>query len=268
MSPRSRILLVAAWTLVLSGSVALAQRYQGRNNRAGRRVAPRESSRNRDTERGWIVRILTYSGGDRDRRGRNKSDLNSEPNKIGSIVIKTEQGRQFTGVLTSETRYSAQSADITPSKTKLLLVHDVPIELNWRTSDELSGRVVSDIRVRTVEIEGVIKRANRKKVTVMATAKQPPEELPEVKVRGRRTPRDKKAMKKPAAKKLVLALSEASEITLDGDKADIKDIKATMEFDAVVIDGGPTTILALNARGSKEPGAPKENKRKTADPAR
>ena len=146
----------------------------------------------------------------------------------------------------------------------------MPVELNWRTSDKLSGRVVSDIRVRTIEIEGVIKQANRKKVTVMARPKQSPEELPQIKVRGRKSTENKKRVKRPAHRKLVLTLSEASAITLEGDEADIKDIKPTMKFDAVVIDGGPSIILDLNARGVKEPSDPKKGKRKRrpADRAR
>ncbi|MCZ6816066.1 MAG: hypothetical protein O7F76_05120 [Planctomycetota bacterium] len=261
MSARSRILLIAASAIALAGSVAFAQRYQGGNNRQGRRVTRKESRRDRDTERGWIVRILTYSGGDKNRRGRNKAEGNG-PSKTGSIVIKTEQGRQFTGVLTTETRYSARSARITPSRTKSLLIRGVPVELNWRTSDKLSGRVVSDIRVRTIEIEGVIKQANRKKVTVMARPKQSPEELPQIKVRGRKSTENKKRVKRPAPRKLVLTLSEASAITLEGDEADIKDIKPTMKFDAVVIDGGPSIILDLNARSVKESRDPKKGKRK------
>ncbi len=69
-------------------------------------------------------------------------------------------------------------------------------------------------------------------------------------------------MKRPAPRKLVLTLSEASAITLEGDEADIKDIKPTMKFDAVVIDGGPSIILDLNARSVKESRDPKKGKRK------
>lgn len=257
-----RILLFAASVVAFGGNKAIAQRYQQQNRQAGERPPRNVSPRDRDTERGRIIRILAYGEGDKSRRGRDKSG-DTSPHKTGSIVIKTERGRQFTGVLTSETRFSASSSDMTPSKTRLLLDRGVPIELNWRTSDEMSGRVVTDVRIRTVEIEGVIQRANRKRIVVMATAKEPPEELPEIKVKGRRTPEPKKPPKKPARKKLQLALSEVSTLTLDGDETVVKQIKPFMEFDAVVIDGGPATILSLHARTEKKAEAEVEGRRKS-----
>jgi hypothetical protein len=160
-----------------------------------------------------------------------------------------------------------------PEKVRKLLVKDVPVVLNWRLSEEVDGRIVSDLQIRTVEINGSIKRATAKRITVTALpAQMPADEPPPIEAGGRtrQPPRPAGPPKKPMQPRTLnlLVSPEISAFTLDGEKVAFKELKPSMKFDAVIMDGGPALIFELRARnhdGSDDQGPDRTTGRSSDD---
>ncbi len=248
MQPRQRYCLIALISLAACTPAAYAQRY-----RTGRGVRVQTRSRDRGSERGFIVRVRAFgnnAGGQA--RGRSKLKGGYTGKKTGQITIKAERGPQFSAVFTHNTEYTVDHGQLSPSKVRALLGPGIPVELNWETSDEVGGRAVTALRIRTIEIDGVISKLGRRKFVVLAAPKTNAEEQsrPEITVRGRRGKRPNRRGDKPEPKprKLALNTSNLTRFTLDGEPAKLNALRPTMAFDALVTDGGPRLVLELHAR--------------------
>lgn len=268
MQPRRRTCLIALVSLAACTPAAFAQRY-----RTGGAVRIQTRSRDRGSERGFIVRVRAFGN---NTGGRTRGGYTGK--KTGQITIKAERGPQFSAVFTRDTEYTVDHGQLSPSKVRALLGPGIPVELNWETSEEVGGRAVTAVRIRTIEIDGVISKLSRKRFVVLATPKPDPEEQsrPEITVRGRRGKTSNRRVGKPAPKprRLALTTSKLTRFTLDGEPAKLSALRPTMAFNALVTDGGPRLVLELHARtdpegekdkGDKDPkdGAKKKKKKKT-----
>lgn len=254
-----RPIVIALAAFALTAADLHAQGYRRQGGRAQRRFR----SDDRGTERGFIVRVLSF-GNDRSRRGDEAARHGvSVGKKTGTIAIKTQRGPQFSAVFTRRTEFLVENARLSPSKVKSLLVAGMPVELNWETSEDVGGRAVTTIRIRTVEIEGVIQKLSRGKVVVMARPKAAPESDTDIKVRGRRGSKDAAAKKRPKPRKLALTVAKATAVTVDGEDAKLNGLRPKMAFDALVTDGGPSLILEIHARGVKKADKKPKKERKS-----
>ncbi|MFQ5423736.1 MAG: hypothetical protein ACE5F9_07115 [Phycisphaerae bacterium] len=253
-----RDVLTAIAIISLCAPTVSAQRSGGNSRSRQGRVVRGRGSREHGTVRGKIVRIRLY-GKQRPNGGRDSGDsAGSGSKKTGTIAVRTNEGRQYAAVLMRDTAYSVRNATLSPARVRSLLVTGTPVEMNWRTADDLDGRMAGEIRIRTVEIEGVIKSVNRKKIVVMASPKVRAAIPETVTVRGRhprRPQRGKNPRKRPTRRRLTLSVAGVTTVTLEGEASKLEDLRPTMEFDAVAIDGGPRTVLEIHARegGQRDP---------------
>ncbi len=246
-----RDVLTAITIISLCAPTVSAQRSGGNSrSRRGRAVGGR-GSREHGTVRGKIVRIRLYRR-QRPESGRDSGEIaGSGAKKTGTIAVRTKEGRQYAAVLTRETAYSVRNTTLSPARVRALLVTGTPVEMNWRTADDLDGRMAGEIRIRTVEIEGVIQSVHRKRVVVMASRKVRAAIPEAVTVRGRHSRRPqhgRNLRKKPTRRRLTLSVAGITTVTLEGEASKLEDLRPTMEFDAVAIDGGPRTVLEIHAR--------------------
>lgn len=249
MRHRLPTILLAGVVLASNALTLSGQTYRGKKTQSNGRATRRTGTRDRGTVNGSIVRIRRFNSA----RGKRGDDAprGGAGKKIGSIAIRIDGGAQFSAVLTGATDYSVQNTVMTRSKVMSLLVPGVPVELNWKTSDEVGGRAVTDLRIRTIEIEGVIKTANRRKLVVMASPRVRSEATP-IRVRGRAPEQPRKPRRKLKPRKLSLRLAEVTQFTLNGKESSVETIRATMEFNAIVTNGSPGVVLELHLRGEDD----------------
>lgn len=262
MTRRPGIPIVAA-TLALACTTVFAQPNTGnRDNQPKGNRQPFRGDRDEGTEHGRITAVRSY--------GAQASE------KVGQVNIQTTAGKQVSVHLTDRTRYTLAGADMDRAMVSALLVKDVPVVLQWRYSAETGGKVAYNIEVRTIAIQGTIKKGNKRQITVAALPIAQEEEAepvsPPIRAGGRKAPEPPKKMakKEPQPATLTLILQNGlTRITLNGEKAESAVIKPKMTFDAIVIDGGPRWLIELNARTpdgrsasdkDKEDGAEKSDK--------
>ena len=241
--------LMSAAILALACTTVFAQPYNGNQPRPGtntgtgknnKQTPPRED-RDEGTEYGAIVTVRAY--------GAQNSD------KVGQVNIQTNSGKQVSVHLTERTRFLLAGADMDRAMVNQLLVKGVPVTMQWRSSLETGGKVAYSIEIRTVAIQGTIKKANKRQMTVSALPIKQEEEYepvaPPIRAGGRKAPEPAKKVAKKEPKPMALTLAVRDEVTrvsLNGEKAEAAAIKPKMTFDAIVVDGGPRWLIELNAR--------------------
>lgn len=241
MTRRPGILTFAA-LLALTCTTVFAQPNTGnKNNQRNGNKQPFRGDRDEGTEYGKITAVRSF--------GAQASD------KIGQVNLQTTAGKQVSVHLTDRTRYMLAGADMDRSMVSALLVKDVPVVLQWRYSAETGGKVASTIEIRTIAIQGTIKKANKRQITVAALPIARDDETepvaPPIRAGGRRAlePPKKVAKKEPKpATFMMIVRNGLTRITLNGEKSESTVIKPKMTFDAIVIDGGPRWLIELNAR--------------------
>jgi len=240
MTRRPGILTFAA-LLALSCTTVFAQPNPGnKNNPRTGNNQPFRGDRDEGTEYGKITAVRSF--------GAQASE------KIGQVNLQTLAGKQVSVHLTDRTRYMLAGADMDRSMVRTLLVKDVPVMLQWRYSAETGGKVASSIEIRTIAIQGTIKKANKRQITVAALPIAQEEYVepvaPPIRAGGRKAPEPPKKVAKKEPKPATLMMivqNELTRITLNGEKAESGVIKPKMTFDAIVIDGGPRWLIELNA---------------------
>lgn len=190
--------------------------------------------------------------------------------KEATLAVKPNGRPQVTLVLVDDTSYAIEGLNWPAEKIKVHLNPGTPVILNWEYWDRVDGRVVKDLKLRTVSINGTIRSARANKLQVEAIPKEPDPEPEPISVRGRRQPPDEDTRKKEPAKprKLTLPMDPATtHVTLNGKDSNVKALAAKMEFDAIVLNGGLNTVLELNARSNGRPDVREsEVKRSTKKP--
>ncbi len=251
--------LTFAALLALACTTVFAQPNTG--NKTGQNTnkkTPFRGDRDEGTEYGKIIAVRAYGA------------LASE--KIGQVNIMTTGGKQVSVHLTDRTRYTLAGADMDRAMVNALLVKDVPVMLQWRYSAETGGKVAFLIEVRTIAIQGTVTKANKRQITVAALPLASEEEsepvAPPIRAGGRKAPEPpKKVVKKaPTPKTLTLiAQSNLTRVSVNGEKADSAAIKPKMKFDAVVIDGGPRWLIEFNGHTEGGRNATGDNKEDDTD---
>lgn len=253
MTRRSGIPTFAA-ILALACTTVFAQPYTGNKNGqgTGKRV-PSRGDRDEGTEYGKITAVRSY--------GAQASE------KVGQVNIQTMGGKQVSVHLTDRTRYTLAGADMDRAMVSALLVKDMPVTLQWRYSAETGGKVAYNIEIRTVAVQGTIKKANKRQITVaalpIATEEETEPVAPPIRAGGRKAPEPPRKVEKkaPTPKTLTLIVENGlTRITVNGEKADAAMIKPQMTFDAIVIDGGPRWLIELNAHAPGGRAGPEGNR--------
>ena len=242
MTRRHGISTLAA-ILALACTTVFAQPNTGNKTGQGnqnKKVPNRGGDRDEGTEYGKITTVRSY--------GAQASD------KVGQINLQTMAGKQVSVHLTDRTRYLLAGADMDRAMVNALLVKDVPVTLQWRYSAETGGKVAYSIEIRTVAIQGTIKKANKRQITVAALPIEREEEYepvaPPIRAGGRKAPEPPRKVEKkaPTPKTITLIVQNSlTRISLNGEKTEAAAIKPKMTFDAIVIDGGPRWLIELNA---------------------
>jgi len=200
----------------------------------------RTRDRDEGTEYGFVSTVRLYGA-------KNSA-------KIGSIVVRTPNGRQVSASLMDRTRYTLGGAEMERGQVEALVTKGSPVVMQWRYSNETGGRAAYSIEIRTVALQGTIKKIAGKHVSVTASPVQDEKEAepvaPQIKAGGRpMVPPAKKAAAKPVVRAVTLLLNkDLTKITMDGQKADRDVLKPNLKFDAVVMDGGSNLILEIHVK--------------------
>ena len=174
--------------------------------------------------------------------------------KLGSITVRTQNGRQVSAALMDRTRYTLGGAEMDRAQIAALLVKGTPVVMQWRYSNDTGGRAAYSIEVRTVAMHGTIKKFAGKHITVLASPTQSEAEsepeAPQIKAGGRpMAPPAKRVAPKPVVRTVTLLFNkDVTKVTVDGEKADRAALKPNVKFDAVVMDGGSNLILEIHLK--------------------
>ena len=171
---------------------------------------------------------------------------NTTPSKkLASIDLQLDGGAQVSLDILPTSQLGVLNATLPPDRVFALLTSGVPIEATWTHSKDDDKRSVVALMIRTVQVEGVIKKVGGGRMTArVKVTRAGGAPVPLMLPQNIQTTQPTTEPERDLTFKLQ---PEVLKVTQDGRKSDLRRIRANLHFKGTAMDGGTWLLFTLDA---------------------